>query len=224
MKFNIVTIFPEVFKPYFNTGMVRCAIERKKAEINLHDLRDFTTDKHRSVDDRPYGGGPGMILKVEPIYKALKKITKGGKSKNRKIVVMDPGGKEFDQRMAKRFSKFDSLVLLCGRYEGFDKRVEKFVDEKVSVGEYVLTGGELPAMIIVDAVSRLIPGVLNKEEALFEETHSKKGYIEYPQYTRPEVFKTKEGKELKVPKVLLSGNHKEIKEWREKHSKQRNID
>ena len=141
-----------------------------------------------------------------------------------KIVMMDPAGKEFNQQMAKKFSKLDNLVLLCGRYEGFDKRVEKFVDEKVSVGEYVLTGGELPAMIIVDAVSRLIPGVLNKEEALFEETHTKKGYIEYPQYTRPEIFKYNRNKGLKVPKILLSGDHKKIEEWREKHSRQRKVD
>lgn len=133
--------------------------------------------------------------------------------------MMDPGGKKFDQVMARKYSKLDNIVFLCGRYEGFDRRVEKFIDEKVSVGDYVLTGGELPAMTIIDTVTRLIPGVLNKEESLFEETHNKKGYIEYPQYTRPEVFKTKEGKELRVPKVLLSGDHKRIEEFRQKKSK-----
>ncbi|NQV00181.1 MAG: tRNA (guanosine(37)-N1)-methyltransferase TrmD [Parcubacteria group bacterium] len=216
MQFDIITIFPEVFKPYFDTGMIRCAKEKKLAKINLHNLRDYTDDVRKTVDDRPYGGGPGMILKIEPIYKALQQIKK---VKNQKIVVMDPAGKKFDQNMARKYSKLNNIVFLCGRYEGFDKRVEKFIDEKVSVGDYVLTGGELPAMTIIDAVTRLIPGVLNKEESLFEETHSKKGYIEYPQYTRPEIFKTKEGKELKVPKVLLSGDHGKIEEWKKKHSR-----
>ncbi len=220
MIFDIITIFPEIFEAYFNTGMIGCAKKKKLAKINLHNLRDYTTDKHRSVDDRPYGGGPGMILKIEPIYKALKKIKK---IKGQKIIMMDPAGKKFDQNMARKYSKLDNIVFLCGRYEGFDKRVEKFIDEKVSVGDYVLTGGELPAMTIIDAVTRLIPGVLNKEESLFEETHNKKGYVEYPQYTRPEVFRIKNIesriKELKVPKVLLSGNHKKISEFRQKKSK-----
>lgn len=220
MQFDIITIFPEVFEPYFNTGMIGCAKKKKLAKINLHNLRDYTTDNHRSVDDRPYGGGPGMILKIEPIYKALKKIKKVSKQK---IVIMDPAGKKFDQNMARKYSKLDNIVFLCGRYEGFDKRVEKFIDEKVSVGDYVLTGGELPAMTIIDAVVRLIPGVLNKAESLFEETHNKKGYVEYPQYTRPEEFKINNPesriKNLRVPKVLLSGDHKKIEEWREKHSK-----
>lgn len=226
MKFDIITIFPEVFEPYFNTGMIWRAKKKKLAKINLHNLRDYSDDARRTIDDRPYGGGPGMILKVEPIYKALKKIKKDNQSLRRirrgggKIVMMDPAGKKFDQRMAKKYSKLDNVVFLCGRYEGFDKRVEKFIDEKVSVGDYVLTGGELPAMIIVDAVTRLIPGVLNKEESLFEETHSKEGYIEYPQYTRPEVFENKKEGKLKVPKVLLSGDHKKIEEWKKKNSKE----
>ncbi len=134
--------------------------------------------------------------------------------------MLDPAGKNFNQKMAKRFSKFNRLVLLCGRYEGFDERVKKFVDERISIGEYVLTGGELPAMVLVDAIVRLLPKVLSKREALFEETHVRKGYIEYPQYTRPEVFKIN-GKMLKVPKVLLSGDHKRIKKWREKRAKTR---
>lgn len=216
MQFDIITIFPEIFKPYFDTGMIWRAKKKGLAKINLHNLRDYTDDVRRTVDDRPYGGGPGMILKVEPIYKALQKIKK---VKKQKVVMMDPGGKKFDQVMARKYSKLDNIVFLCGRYEGFDRRVEKFIDEKVSVGDYVLTGGELPAMTIIDTVTRLIPGVLNKEESLFEETHNKKGYIEYPQYTRPEVFKTKEGKELRVPKVLLSGDHKRIEEFRQKKSK-----
>jgi len=227
MQFDIITIFPEAFKPYFNTGMIWRAKKKKLAKINLHNLRDYTTDNHKTVDDRPYGGGPGMILKVEPICRALRaleiKDQRSKIKKRRKIIMMDPGGKKFDQKMAKKYSKLNNIVFLCGRYEGFDRRVEKFIDEKVSVGDYVLTGGELPAMTVVDAVTRLIPGVLNKEESLFEETHSKKGYIEYPQYTRPEILRIKDQgskiKGLKVPKVLLSGDHKKIKEWRKKHSK-----
>jgi len=226
MQFDIITIFPEVFEPYFNTGMIWCAKKKKLVKINLHNLRDYTFDNHKTVDDRPYGGGPGMILKVEPIYRALCALSRKQDNKitkKQKVIIMDPAGKKFDQKMAKKYSKLENIVFLCGRYEGFDKRVEKFIDEKISVGDYVLTGGELPAMTIVDAVTRLIPGVLNKKEALLEETHNKSGYIEYPQYTRPEMFRIKNLesriKELKVPKVLLSGDHRKIKEWREKHSK-----
>jgi len=224
MKIDIISLFPEVFLPYFNRSIILRAQKKKKVKIYLHNLRDYAQDKHKTVDDRPYGGGPGMILKVEPINRALyalKVLNPDLRRKRKELIIMlDPAGKVFDQRMAKRFSKFKRLIFLCGRYEGFDERVKKFVDERISIGNYVLTGGELPAMVIIDAVVRLIPNVLGKKEALGEETHVKKGYIEYPQYTRPEIFKIN-GKELKVPKVLLSGDHQKIKEWREKHSKWR---
>lgn len=220
MRIDIISLFPEVFKSYFSKSIIWRAQKKKLVKIYLHNLRDYAKDKHKTVDDKTYGGGPGMILKIEPIYRALRalKIKKQkGKSKNKELIIMlDPGGKSFDQKMAKRLSKFRRLVFLCGRYEGFDERVKKIVDERVSIGEYVLTGGELPAMVITDAVVRLLPDVLGKKEALFEETHIKKGYVEYPQYTRPEIFKVN-GKKLRVPKVLLSGDHKRIRDWRQKH-------
>jgi tRNA (guanine37-N1)-methyltransferase len=229
MRIDIISLFPEVFLPYFNRSIILRAQKKKKVKIYLHNLRDYARNRHKTVDDRPYGGGPGMILKIEPIYRALRALkvkgqklaqfcVRGSKVKNKELIIMlDPAGKIFDQRMAKKFSKYHRLVFLCGRYEGFDERVKEFVDERISIGNYVLTGGELPAMVIIDAVVRLIPSVLGKKEALAEETHAKRGYIEYPQYTRPAIFKIK-GKELKVPRVLLSGDHQKIKAWREKHS------
>jgi len=200
MKFNIITIFPKIFDSYFNESIIKRAIQKKLVKINIHNLRDFTKDKHKTVDDKPYGGGPGMVMMVEPIYRALKKIRK---TKKTKTILFSAKGKKFDQKMAKSFSKLDNLIMICGRYEGVDQRVSKFVDQEVSIGDYVLTGGEIPAMIVTDAVARLIPGVLGKKESLEEIKGS------YPVYTRPEDFNN-----LKVPRVLLSGDHKKIKEWR----------
>jgi len=200
MKFNIITIFPNIFDSYFNESIIKRAIQKKLVKINIHNLRDFTKDKHKTVDDKPYGGGPGMVMMVEPIYKALKKIKK---TKKTKIILFSAKGKKFDQKMAKSFSKLDNLIMVCGRYEGVDERVTKFVDQEVSIGDYVLTGGEIPAMIVTDAVARLIPGVLGKKESLEEIKGS------YSVYTRPEDFN-----KLKVPKVLLSGDHKKVEEWR----------
>ncbi|MFH2013642.1 MAG: tRNA (guanosine(37)-N1)-methyltransferase TrmD [Patescibacteria group bacterium] len=209
MKFNIITIFPEIFDSYFNESIIKRAQDKKKIKINIHNLRDYTKDKHKSIDDKPYGGGPGMVMMVEPIYKAIKKIKKG----KAKVILFSPKGKTFDQKMANRYSKLDNLIMVCGRYEGVDERVKKFVDEEVSIGDYVLTGGEIPAMIVIDAVTRLIPGVIAieslKEESFSLEKELKHAKYEYPQYTRPENFNN-----LKVPKVLLSGNHKKIKQWR----------
>jgi tRNA (guanine37-N1)-methyltransferase len=218
-QFDILTIFPEMFDCYFNESIIKRAQKKKLIKIRIHNIRRWAYDKHHTVDGRPYGGGPGMILKVEPIYYALKSLgvlkIKNKKQKAKtKIVMLDPSGKQFDQQLAQKFSKLKRLVLLCGRYEGFDYRITKFVDERISIGRYVLTGGELPAMVIVDVISRLIPGVIGKKESLLEETFVKKGYIEYPQYTRPENFMG-----YKVPRVLLSGNHKKIAEWRKKHAK-----
>jgi len=275
MQFDIITIFPNIFDSYFQTSILKRAQEKKFIKIKIHDLRFWAEDKHKTVDDAPYGGGPGMILKIEPIYKALQFLNKtkspvkslprliGGQgsrraSKKQKIILLTPKGKQFNQKMASQFSKLDKIIFICGRYEGVDARVERLVDKKVSVGDYVLTGGELPAMIIIDAITRLLPGVINKK-SLDEETFNesiiparqnfsmREGFgttgnnqqslsaealsirqagsaqagtinFEYPQYTRPEVFtyKTKSDKikKLKVPKVLLSGNHKKIAEWR----------
>jgi len=248
MKFEILTIFPEIINDYCSKSILGKAQTKGVIKVVPHNFRDFTLDKHNRVDDSPYGGGPGMVLQVEPIYRCLEKIglvRNGKKSKTlptgrqvknlkSKILIMDPAGKKFDQQQAEKLAKnYDRLVFVCGRYEGFDERVYKFVDEKVSVGDYVLAGGELPALTIIEAVSRLIPGVLGNVESLKEETHNGlrttdyrrqneaktedrrlKSNKEYPQYTRPENFMG-----LKVPKILLSGDHKKIEEWRNKKQK-----
>jgi len=215
MKFDILTIFPDIVYQYSSESILKRAQKAGLIKIKAHNFRDYTKDKHNRVDDHPYGGGAGMVIQVQPVYDCLKKIkTKKGGRKN-KIIIMDPAGKKFDQRMAEKFSKLDQLVIVCGRYEGFDERIYKLADEKISVGDYVLSGGELPALMVVEAVSRLIPGVLGNDESLLEETFVKKaaGRREYPQYTRPENFMG-----LKVPKVLLSGNHEKIAEWRRRKS------
>jgi len=209
MRFDIITIFPEVYS-YLDQSIIKKAKDKKKLLIKVHDLRDFTNDKHKKVDDKPFGGERGMVMKIEPIYMAIKKI----KKKNGKVILFTPRGKKFNQKMATEFSKSKQLVLLCGRYEGIDERVKKLVDKQVSIGDYVLMGGDIPALAVIESVARLIPGVIGKSEALSNRITKKGGFIEYPQYTRPEEFKGK-----KVPKVLLSGNHKKIKEWRDKHSR-----
>jgi len=228
MKFEILTIFPEIINDYCSKSILGKAQEKNLIKIIPHNFRDYTLDKRNHVDDSPYGGGPGMVLQVEPIYRNLEKlglIKKGKKVLNKKtrILIMDPAGKKFDQNMAEKFAKnYDRLVFVCGRYEGFDERIYKFVDEKISVGDYVLAGGELPALTIVESVSRLISGVLGNAESLKEETHNQskiknlksKILAEYPQYTRPENFMG-----LKVPKILLSGDHKKIEEWRKDKQK-----
>lgn len=219
-QFDIITIFPNIFDSYFNTSIISRAQQSRLVKVKIHDLRSWTTDKHKTVDDKPYGGGPGMILKIEPIYKAFKKIKQKKKSK---IILLTPTGKLFNQQKAKYYSKFDQLILLCGRYEGVDERINRFVHDKISIGNYVLTGGELPVMIMVDAITRLISGVI-KPESLQQESFSQLGLnLEYPQYTRPEVFtyKDKHGKlkKITVPKVLLSGDHKKIEQWQKKKTK-----
>lgn len=217
MRFNILTIFPDLIHNYSGMSILGRAQKSAHLEIVANNIRDFSLDKHHRVDDTPFGGGPGMVLQVEPIYHCLENLglVKNGKKIKKsktKIIIMDPDGKKFDQKMAKQFSKLDNLVIVCGRYEGFDERVYKFVDERISVGEYVLAGGELPALTIIEAVARLIPGVLGNTESLKEETFVE-GVIEYPQYTRPEDFMG-----LKVPPVLLSGDHKKIEQWRQKNT------
>lgn len=212
MKFDIITIFPEMLAGYLNESILARAQKKKLISIKTHNLRDFTRDKHRKVDDRPFGGGAGMTMMFEPIARAVNKIR--GQKKTR-IILFSTRGKKFDDAAAKRLSKYDQLIFICGRYEGVDERVaEVLANEEISLGDYVLTGGELGAMIVLDAVSRKIPGVLGKAESLEENQGS------YPTYTRPEVVEYKKPgnkttKKLKVPKVLLSGNHKEIEKWRQ---------
>ncbi len=222
LRFDIITIFPEIFGSYFQESIIKRAQEKKKIRIYIHDLRDFTQDKHRTVDDKPYGGGPGMILKADVIHRAIRHVLLKSKhidNRKRKIILFSAKGKKFDQKMAEKWKSYRQIILICGRYEGVDERVARHIaDEEISIGDYVLTGGELPAMVALDAVSRLVPGVI-KEESLKEETFSGTAG-EYPQYTRPEKIKpSKKAKEWKVPQVLLSGNHKKIEEWKQKHSK-----
>ncbi len=246
MKFQIITIFPEIFNSYFNESIIKRAQKNKIIEIKTHNLRRWTADKHKTVDDAPYGGGAGMVMKVEPIFKAVETINppyakaskdkqKNKKTKKQKIVLLSAKGKKWDQQLAKKYSKIDNIILICGRYEGVDERVKKFIDEEISIGDYVLTGGEIPAMIIVDSITRLLPGALGNAESAKQESHSEPGVLEHPQYTRPAVFapplpapqsKARAGvkgggriKKFRVPRVLLSGNHKKIEEWREKHNK-----
>ncbi len=216
--FDIITIFPKAFS-YLNESIMWRAQNKGFVKINVYDLRDFSENKHKKVDDTPYGGGAGMVMKVEPIQRAVKKIKK--KKGKTRVVLLSAKGKIFNQKKAKNLLKYDQVIFICGRYEGVDERVAKYIaDEEISIGEYVLTGGELPAMIITDAIVRLIPGVI-KKESLVEESFSQKkdGFnLEYPHYTKPETVEI-DGKKRRTPKILLSGNHKKIQEWKEKYTK-----
>ena len=233
MKFDIITIFPEIFNSYLSESLIARARKKKLIKINVHDLRNWTSDKHKTVDDRPFGGGRGMIMKIEPIYRAVKDLKKLkelssfrkrslaplGRKKS-KTILFSPRGKKFSQKMAYQFSKLDQLILICGRYEGVDERAAKHIaDIELSIGDYVLMGGELPAMVVMETTARLISGVLGKPQLLKERITKQKGFIEYPQYTRPEIFSPRKNVNWKIPKVLLSGNHKKIEEWRKKHRK-----
>ena len=221
MKFHLLTIFPNIFNSYLNESILRRASDKKIVKFKIHNLRDYTSDKHKTVDDAPYGGGAGMLMKIEPLYKALcaiKKLDKKIKPNKRKIILLSAAGKTWSQTLAKKYSKLDELIFICGRYEGVDARLSNFIDEEISVGDYVLTGGELPALTIIDSITRLLPGVLGNKESIVEESHSENGLTEYPQYTRPEIFSTG-GKKYKVPSILLSGDHIKIKEWQKKNQK-----
>ncbi len=216
MKFDIITIFPDIFDSYLKESLIARGLKKKIIKIKTHNLRKYTKDKHQTVDDRPFGGGLGMVMKVEPIFKAVKKI----KKKNSKVILFTPRGEKFDQKIAFKLSKCDQLIFICGRYEGVDERVaEKIADINLSIGDYVLMGGEVPSLVVIEAVSRLIPGIIAKEQLIKERTTKNKAYIEYPQYTRPENFSSEKGKNWKVPKNLISGDHQKIKQWREKNSK-----
>lgn len=216
MEFNVLTIFPEIFNSYLKETFIKKALEKKLININIHNLRDFTDDPKKRIDDRPFGGGHGMVFKIEPIYNAVHKL----KKENTRIIVFSPRGEKYNQIKCSEYSKYKNLILISGRYEGIDERVlENIADDVISIGDFDLMGGELPAMIVIESVSRLVKGVLGKNDFLETRITKKGGFIEYPQYTRPEVFTTKEGKKLTVPKVLLKGNHEEIEAWREKRKK-----
>ena len=217
MKIDILTLFPEMFNGPFDSSMIKRARDEGLVEINIHNLRDWAKDKHKTVDDRPYGGGKGMVIRVDVVDKAFRDLRPKTKDQRLKTILLSPQGKVFKQKKAQQLAKLDHLILISGHYEGFDERIkEHLVDEEISIGDYVLTGGEIPAMVIVDAVVRLLPNVLEKE-AITRESFQRsivKGQVsnvllDYPQYTRPENFKGWE-----VPKILLSGNHAEIEKWR----------
>jgi tRNA (guanine37-N1)-methyltransferase len=217
MRFDILSIFPEMFPFLIDYGIVGRAVERGKIQINVVNIRDFAEGPHLMTDDRPFGGGDGMVMKPEPIFQSLESIPKvKGK---RKVVLLTPQGQLFDQSIAQSLSTLQQIILICGRYEGVDERVRsRYVNMEISIGDYILTGGELPAMIVVEAVSRLIPGILGSERSHIEESFED-CLLEYPQYTRPRVFKGDE-----VPSVLLSGDHKKIRLWRRAQSIKRTLE
>ena len=215
LRFDVVSLFPEVFEPVFRVGVVGRAIARGLLELHAHDLREHTHDRHRQVDDVPYGGGPGMVLKPEPLFEAIEAI----RSENRgPVILMEPWGEPFTQQVARELAAEPGLVIVCGRYEGIDDRVrESLADREISIGDYVLSGGELPAMVVIDAVSRLVPGVLGDEESLAGDSFTA-DLLGHPQYTRPAEFRG-----LRVPEVLLSGNHREIEAWRQAQARRRTL-
>ncbi|MBU4298503.1 tRNA (guanosine(37)-N1)-methyltransferase TrmD [Patescibacteria group bacterium] len=234
MRFDIITIFPKIFDSYLKETFIKKAQKNGLISIYIHDLRKWAKDKHKTVDDRPYGGGLGMVIKVEPVFRAVSTLKLKVKSEKLKVILFTPRGEKFNQKVAYQFSKLDRLIMICGRYEGVDDRVAKYIaDKELSIGDYDLMGGDLPAMVVIETVARLIPGVLGKPQLLKERITKEKGFIEYPQYTRPEVFepnkyiknwracppKFRKAKFWRVPKVLLSGHHQKIEEWRKKHRK-----
>jgi len=214
LNFHVLTIFPDMFESPFSSGLISKAADNRLLKINCHDIRKYSTDSHKTVDDYPFGGGPGMVMKPEPIFSAVEDLQASNKiGDNSRIIVMSPQGRMFDKNIAKELTRYDELVLICGRYEGIDDRVvQNLADEELSIGNYILNGGELPAMVVIDAVSRLLPGVVGSEQSILEDSLSE-NLLKYPQYTRPRSFKG-----LDVPDVLLSGNHKIIEEWRKEKS------
>ena len=207
MKFDVLTLFPEMFEP-IKQSIIKRAVEKDLININLVNIRDFSEDKHNKVDDTPYGGGAGMLMKPDVVDRAYNSV----KTENAKVIYLTPQGKTLDQKIVKELSNQKHLILLCGHYEGIDQRViDKIVDEEISIGDYVLTGGEIPAMVLIDSISRYVDGVLSNEST--DEESFSNGLLEYPQYTRPEIFN-----EVKVPEVLISGHHENIRKWRREKS------
>src|SRR5436190_6251660 len=217
MKFDIVTIFPKMVEGPLQEGIVARAIARGLLDVRVHDLRDFTTDRHRVVDDMPFGGGPGMVLKPEPLFAAVERIREERGLEAGAVILTSPDGERLTHAVATRLSALDHVVILCGRYEGIDERVrEHLATETISIGDYVVSGGELPALVIVDAVARLIPGVVGDETSVAGDTFARDGLLDFPQYTRPAEFRG-----LTVPPVLLSGHHAEIEKWRREQALER---
>ncbi|MEA1995082.1 MAG: tRNA (guanosine(37)-N1)-methyltransferase TrmD [Campylobacterota bacterium] len=214
MKFFVLSIFPNMFQSPFSESIIKRAQEKRLVEVELVDIRDFTLTKHRQADDYPYGGGCGMVLKPEPVYRAMDFVKE--KVKDIYTILLTPQGEIFHQEIAKNLVKKENIALICGRYEGFDERIRYLADMELSIGRYILSGGEIAAMVIIDAVTRLIPNVIENPKSLEEETFCNEEWIEYPQYTRPYEFR-----EMRVPDILLTGNHEKIREWRMKMAKRR---
>lgn len=215
MRIDVLTIFPEMFSSVLETSIIKRARNQGLADIRIHNIRDFATGKHMNVDDRPFGGGPGMVFMIEPLERAIDALIKESDAERTELILTTPQGKTFDQETAYYFSAVDRLIIICGHYEGFDERIKILYDPaEVSIGDYVLTGGELPAMVMIDAVTRLLPGVLGKEASLNDESFTNTR-LDFPQYTRPASYK-----DIAVPEILLSGDHKKIEEWRNRRSEQ----
>lgn len=207
MKIDIITIFPDFFQPFLETSIIKRAIEQDLVQIEMHQLRDYAHQRHNKIDDTPYGGGVGMLMQFPPFYDVIEKL----RTKDSHVIMLTPQGSVFKQKKAVKLSQKKHLILICGHYEGIDARVENFIDEELSIGDYVLTGGEIPAMIISDAVIRLIPGVI--QQASYEEDSLQNGWLKYPQYTKPDRYK-----DYEVPEILKSGHHKNIEQWRQRQS------
>ena len=216
IRFDVLTLFPDLFQGYLSQSLLKLAIQRGLVQVHLWNIRDWATDKHQKVDDRPFGGGPGMVLMPEPVMDCVEAVRAKAEPAGR-VVMLTPTGRRLTQPVVEELAEFPRLLLLCGRYEGFDDRIRQLLDPiEVSVGDFVCNGGEVPAMVVIDTVIRLVPGVLGDEASAADESHSAPGRIEYPQYTRPRVFRG-----LEVPKVLLSGNHGAVARWREEQSRLR---
>jgi len=215
MRFDVLTLFPDLFQGYLTQSLLKLAIQRGLVDIRLWNLRDWAKGKHKSVDDRPFGGGPGMVIMPEPVYDCVEAVQQ--ESEPGQLLMMTPGGQRLTQSVVQELATHKRLLLLCGRYEGFDERIRLALKPReISIGDFICNGGEVPAMVVIDTVVRYVPGVLGDEESLTEESHNEPGRLEYPQYTRPRVFRG-----MEVPEVLLSGNHEAIAAWRRQQSEQR---
>lgn len=217
MRIDIITLFPGMFESVLGESILKRARAKGALDVKIHDLRDWTTDNHRSADDKPFGGGPGMVMKVEPVHRALKEVKSKAKFKvaETRTILLTPQGKKLEQKEVKRLAEYKRLILVCGHYEGVDERIRDLVDEEISIGDYILTCGELPAMVLIDAAARLIPGVLGHSDSAACESFED-GLLEYPQYTRPAEYMG-----MKVPDVILSGDHKKIDKWRKSEALKR---
>ncbi len=222
MKFQAISIYPNMFNSYLGEGILKRALDNRIIHFTARDLRDWSTDRYKSVDDTPYGGGAGMLMKIEILHAALEEVKEKYNTEpvKRKIVLLSASGKTWNQQLAKEYSELDEVIFVCGRFEGVDARIAHFIDEEISIGDYVLTGGELPALIIMDSITRLLPEALGNNESSLDESHSEIGVLEYPQYTKPAVFEVK-GQKYQVPEVLTGGNHAEIAKWRKANQKRK---